>query len=225
MLTKQHLLDSHWGEQKAWEKENFLIRTRYFIYTHIHTFLLPNHLKVYFTPKYFIMNVPQTPLAYRRILTLTQKLKFPNCPQNALQCSTLMTDSNHSSHAAFGLWDLFSLPQWPIWNLSQLPCSVFHISDSSGRFFIIRITVKHGWQQEHIGDVVPSTAFYLESHEPDAEKDWRQDEKRVAEDGIVRKHHWLDEHESAQTPGDSEGQGRLECPVHGVAKSQTQLSN
>ena len=179
-FTEQSLWRKGMGRGKFFNKSQVL-------HLHTHTyFLLPNYLKVYFTPKYFTMNVPQTPLAYWRILTLTQRLKFPNCPQNALQCSTLITDSNHSSHAAFGLWDLFSLPQWPIWNLSQLPCSVFHISDSSGRFLIIRITVKHGWQQEHIGDVVPSTAFYLESYEPDAGKDQRQDEKRVAENGMVR---------------------------------------
>ena len=38
----------------------------------------------------------------------------------------------------------------------------------------------------------------------DAGKDWRQKEKRVTEDEMIRKHHWLSGHEFEQTPGDSE---------------------
>ena len=33
--------------------------------------------------------------------------------------------------------------------------------------------------------------------------------RRVAEDEMVRLHHWLNGHESKQTPGDSGGQGNL----------------
>ena len=35
---------------------------------------------------------------------------------------------------------------------------------------------------------------------PDAGKDWRQKEKRRAEDEMVREHYWLNEHEFEQTP-------------------------
>ena len=41
--------------------------------------------------------------------------------------------------------------------------------------------------------------------DPDAEKDWRQKEKRAAEDEVVREHHQLNGHEFEQTPGDSGG--------------------
>ena len=44
----------------------------------------------------------------------------------------------------------------------------------------------------------------------DAGKDWRQ-EKRAAEDEMVRSHQWLNGHEIEQTPEDSEGQGSLTC--------------
>ena len=37
-------------------------------------------------------------------------------------------------------------------------------------------------------------------------KDWRQKEKRTAEDETVRQHHQFNGHEFAQTPGDNEGQ-------------------
>ena len=45
--------------------------------------------------------------------------------------------------------------------------------------------------------------------DPDAEKDWRQKEKKATEDGTVRQQNWLNGHEFEQTLGDSEGQGSL----------------
>ena len=45
--------------------------------------------------------------------------------------------------------------------------------------------------------------------DPDAGKDWRQKEKKVAEDEMIGWHHWLNGHELGQTPGDGEGQGGL----------------
>ena len=37
--------------------------------------------------------------------------------------------------------------------------------------------------------------------------------------------HWLDGHEQEQAPVVGDGQGSLAAAVHGVAKSQTRLSN
>ena len=45
----------------------------------------------------------------------------------------------------------------------------------------------------------------------DAGKDWKQKEKKTAEDELVRWHHRLNGHEFEQTPGDSKGQGILVC--------------
>ena len=47
--------------------------------------------------------------------------------------------------------------------------------------------------------------------DPDAGKDWRQEEKGATEDEMVGWHHWLNGHEFEQTPGDGEGQGSLAC--------------
>ena len=47
--------------------------------------------------------------------------------------------------------------------------------------------------------------------DPDAGKDWRQEQKRATEDEMVGWHHWLNGPEFEQTPGASEGQGRLAC--------------
>jgi len=49
----------------------------------------------------------------------------------------------------------------------------------------------------------------LTGQDPDYGKDWRQKEKGVAEDEMVRWHHWLNGHEFEQTPGNGEGQERL----------------
>ena len=46
---------------------------------------------------------------------------------------------------------------------------------------------------------------------PDAGKDWRQEEKRMIEEEMVGWHHWLNEHEFEQSPGVGDGQGGLVC--------------
>ena len=58
----------------------------------------------------------------------------------------------------------------------------------------------------------PSDAkSWLIGKDPDAEKDWRQEEKRVTEDEMFGWHHWLNGHVFEQPLGDSEGQGSLAC--------------
>ena len=64
----------------------------------------------------------------------------------------------------------------------------------------------------------------LTEKDPDARKDWRQ-EKGTTEDEMVGWHRGLHGHESEQTPGDTEAQGSLACRVHGVTKSETQVSD
>ena len=57
----------------------------------------------------------------------------------------------------------------------------------------------------------PDAKSQLIGKDPDAGKDWGQKDKRAAEDEMSGQHHWLNGHESGQTPGDSEGQGGLAC--------------
>ena len=57
---------------------------------------------------------------------------------------------------------------------------------------------------------------------PDAGKDWRQKEKGVTEDEMVRQYHRLTGYQSEQTLGDSEGQGSLACcSPQGLKESDT----
>ena len=58
--------------------------------------------------------------------------------------------------------------------------------------------------------------------DPDAGKDWGQEEKGVTEDEMFGWHHWLDGHEFEQAPGDGHGQGNLAfCCLWGHKESNT----
>ena len=47
--------------------------------------------------------------------------------------------------------------------------------------------------------------------DPDAGKDWEQEEKGMTEDEMIGWHHWLNEHEFEQAPGVGDGQRSLAC--------------
>ena len=70
----------------------------------------------------------------------------------------------------------------------------------------------------------PDAKSQLIGKDPDAGKDWRQEEKGAIEDKMVRWHHRLNGHEVEQTQEDGEGQGSLVC-FHRTAKSRTWFSN
>ena len=61
--------------------------------------------------------------------------------------------------------------------------------------------------------------------DPDAGKDWRQEEKGMTEDEMVGWHHWLNRHEFEQTTGDSEGHRSLVCCCSWAHGNQTWLSD
>ena len=57
----------------------------------------------------------------------------------------------------------------------------------------------------------PDVNSQLIGKDPDAWKDWGQEEKRMTEDEMVGWHQWLDRHEFEQTPRNSQGQRSLVC--------------
>ena len=57
----------------------------------------------------------------------------------------------------------------------------------------------------------PDAKSRLIGKDPDAGKDWGQEEKGVTEDKMIGWHHQHNGHEFEQTPGDSEGQVSLVC--------------
>ena len=57
----------------------------------------------------------------------------------------------------------------------------------------------------------PDVKNWLIGKDPDAGKDWRQEEKGTTEDEMVGWHHQFDWHEFEQAPGVDDGQGSLVC--------------
>ena len=58
---------------------------------------------------------------------------------------------------------------------------------------------------------LPDAKNWLIWEDPDSGKDWRQEEKGMTEDEMVRWPHWLDGHEFEQALGIGDGQGSLAC--------------
>ena len=57
----------------------------------------------------------------------------------------------------------------------------------------------------------PGGKSQLTGKDPDAGKDWGQEEKGATEDKTVGWHHWLDGRKFEQIPSDSGGQDSLDC--------------
>ena len=57
----------------------------------------------------------------------------------------------------------------------------------------------------------PDAKSWLTGKDPDAGKNWSQEEKGTTEDKMAGWHHRLNGHEFEQAPGDDEGQGDLAC--------------
>ena len=71
----------------------------------------------------------------------------------------------------------------------------------------------------------PNVKSWLIGKDLGAGKDWGQEEKGTTEDDMVGWHHQLNGQELEQTPGDSEGQGSLECCSPWGHKELTWLSD
>ena len=71
----------------------------------------------------------------------------------------------------------------------------------------------------------PEAKSWLIRKDPNAGKDWRQEEKGMTKDEMVGRHHQLNGHEFKQTLGDDKGQGSLACCSSSDCKGSTQLSN
>ena len=57
----------------------------------------------------------------------------------------------------------------------------------------------------------PHAKSWLTGKDPDAGRDWGQEEKGTTEDEMVGWHHWLNGHEFGWTPGVGDMQGGLAC--------------
>ena len=79
----------------------------------------------------------------------------------------------------------------------------------------------------------PDAKSQLTKKDPDAGKDWRQEEKGTKEDEMVGRHNWLNGHEFEQTPGDKWRTGKSgvlqsmwsKIVGHDLVTEQQQCSN
>ena len=105
---------------------------------------------------------------------------------------------------------------WCFWTVvlekilkSPLDCKEiqpFHLKGNQSWIFIGRTDVEADpifWP--------PDVKSWLIWKDPDAGKDWKQEEKGTTEDEMVGWHHHLNGHMFEQAPGDGEGQGNLAC--------------
>ena len=67
----------------------------------------------------------------------------------------------------------------------------------------------------------PDVKSQLIRKDPDAGKDWKQEEKAMTEDEMVGWHHRLNGHEFDQAPGVGDGQGSLSCSPWGCKELDT----
>ena len=68
----------------------------------------------------------------------------------------------------------------------------------------------------------PDAKSWLIGKDPDAGKDWGEEEKGTTKDEMVGWHHWLNEHGFGWTPGVGDGQGGLAwCGSWGHKESDT----
>ena len=148
----------------------------------------------------------------------------------------LYSQSYYFSSSHVWMWELdhkegWVLKDWCFWTLvlektlmSSLDCKEIKVVNPKGNrswIFIARTDV----EAEAPIFWPPAVKSQLIGKDPDAGKDWRQEEKGMTEDKMVEWHHWLKGHEFEQALGDGEGQGRMACCSPWVAKSWTWLND
>ena len=123
------------------------------------------------------------------------------------------------------MWELdykesWALKNWCFWTVvlektleSPLGCKEIqpvHPKGDQSWVFIGRTDDIH-WRTEIPVLCPPDAKNWFIGKDPDAEKNWRQEEKGMTEDEMVGWHHWLNEHEFEQALGVGDRQGGLVC--------------
>ena len=124
---------------------------------------------------------------------------------------TLLTESGYSQSYGFSsshvwMWELDHKEDWPLkdwcfWAV-VLEKTLESPLDRKEKDWC------WSWSANTLG---PNVKNQLIGKDPDAKKNWGQEEKGVTEDKMIGWHHWHYGHEFEQTPGDSKGQGSLAC--------------
>ena len=120
------------------------------------------------------------------------------------------------------MWELdceesWALKNWCFWTVvlektleSPLVCKVIKWVNPKGNQSCI-VIARIDAEAEALILWPPDEKNWLIGKDPDAGKDWRQEEKGKTEDEMVGWPHWLNENEFYQTSGNSEENGNLMC--------------
>ena len=119
---------------------------------------------------------------------------------------------------AFELWCWRRLLRVP-WNARRSNQSI--LKEIKPEYLLEGLLLK--LQSQYFGHLMQKSC--LIGKDPDAGKDWRQEEKGTTEDELVGWHHWLDGHEFEQAPGAGLDREAWRAAVHGIEKLWTRLSN
>ena len=140
-----------------------------------------------------------------RDITLPTKV----CIVKAMVFPVLMWELDHKEGWAQKNWCFWTVVLEKILE-SPLDCKEIQPVNTKGNqswIFIGRTDV-----EAEVPILWPSDGMsWLTGKDPDAGKDWRQEEKGTTEDEMVGWLHWLNGHEFGQTLGDGEGQGSPVC--------------
>ena len=122
-----------------------------------------------------------------------------------------------------GLWRTDAFTLWGWRRLLWVTCTArrsnpFILKETSPRcsleVLVLTLKLRLIWP--------PAAKNWLIGKDPDAGKDWGQEENGTTEDEMVRWHHWLDVHGFRWTPGVGFGQGSLAyCTSWGHKESDT----
>ena len=91
-------------------------------------------------------------------------------------------------------------------------------TSQSQRKLVLTIHWKDWCWSWNSNTLAPDRKNWLIGKDPDAGKDWRQEEKGMTVDEMVGWHDWRDGHEFEQAPGVGDGQGSLTCCSPRVCK-------
>ena len=105
-------------------------------------------------------------------------------------------------------WRIDAFELWCWRRLLRVPWTARRSNQS-----ILKISPEYSLDAEAEAPILwpPDAKNWLIWKDPDAGKDWRQEDKGTTEDEMVGWHHWFSGHEFEQTPGSGEGQGSLAC--------------
>ena len=107
-------------------------------------------------------------------------------------------------------WRIDAPELWHWWRLLRVPW----ISRQSNQSILKEISPEYSLEDAEAETPIlwpPDSKNWFTGKDPDAGKDWRQEEKGITEDEMVGWHHQLDGHEFEQAPGVGDGQGSLAC--------------